>query len=252
MLALAAACQGPAPICRHDVLLTEPSAASHTATDWSTSDTMFHGESVDHWITSLRDGSEPQRHRAAVALGLIWLGCKGFGVSGWTRAWTREERAAMLQAAKRGDVSPRSRALVPALIRALSDSSARVRTGAAGSLVLIGPDACTAGDALRMMLDSDDEEERAWAGRALYSVAMDTAGAIDAAVAGMKSRNPAVRRMSAYSLELMGSDASAAVPFLSDLVDDPDLSVRVQAWQALSAIRIVEPSDSERTSTTDR
>jgi HEAT repeat protein len=193
---------------------------------------------VSELLRQLSDGSDDERSFAAMAVTQVWFGLSSFGrLSGLWGAMSRDIRVEEIRTARAGKVSARARALVPALVEAMADPCAAVRKNAARSLMMIGPQACSAQPVLRQHLQDEDEWVRAWSARAIYFVSMDIAGAIDASTGLMRSRSADVRTMAAYNMDLMGTDASASEPFLVELTTDSSASVQGQARQALLSVR---------------
>jgi len=186
-------------------------------------------------IAVLRNGDDGEREHAALILGEV---C--FGASLWGTRWltpNKDDRARMRKAVQQGLTGTRPRVLLPVLIEALDDEDPKVRRHIASVLMHIGPVAIDACPRLRKTLKDGDPEVRAWAARALYFIADDVLDATDASVALLEHSDPEIRSMAAYNICLMGRDGYEAMPFLEKRLSDQDEGVRLQAKQALDAIR---------------
>ena len=150
-------------------------------------------------------------------------------------------RRALLRRTKAGSTSQRARVLVPALVDALTDTSADVMRASMETLALIGPEGCAAESALRVCARDLDERVRSRAALALWCVCCDAPAAIDISSRLMKSSDPSTRAEAVGIVSSMGVDGSAGFPFVRDLANDGDGRVRMLARQVIEAEKARSP-----------
>ena len=130
---------------------------------------------------------------------------------------------------------------VPAAIKDLTDTDARVRADAARRLVLLGVKAKTASPALVEALKDPDSVVRHRSVMALQILwSLDQPGpeleaAVPALAALLNDNNKDIRVRAAYTLAGLGPDAKAAVPALT-AINDQDELVRYAVRRALENI----------------
>lgn len=197
---------------------------------------------VNAYIQQLRDQDVTVRVTAASALGKAILGNPNFAnpsgsaavaVSALTKALRDQEATVRLSAAvalgKRSyrpttteDVEVLANLAIPELIKTLKDDKevAGVRSRAANS---IGEISWAINDRTKKSLREIFGNEE---------IINDLVGTL---ITALKNRNVQVRTSAAYALETMGSDASAAVPALVNLLKDKkqDIVVRAKAANSL-------------------
>src|SRR5262245_11249736 len=175
------------PVAALSLAVLLPAAPAHEVKE-----PKYAGKPLSGWLEQLRSGKTLDRRRAAATL------------------WAH--------------ISPEDRAAVPALIKALTDEDAQVRSQAAAALGEIGKEARPAVPALLKALN--DPAVRARAVSALGSISPERATA-PALIEAIK--NPATRAsaMTVLALGRFGPAAKAAVPALIDAVKDKDRGSRL-------------------------
>lgn len=123
--------------------------------------------------------------------------------------------------------APLSDAQVQQLIDQLGDDSFDIREKASKRLVELGKPAVAA--LRRAAADSKDPEIRLRAQKALTEIESSPRYLMD----DLKDKSPSVRAKAAEGLGRLGPVAKAAIPMLTDLMKDPDESVREAALVAL-------------------
>jgi HEAT repeat protein len=130
-----------------------------------------------------------------------------------------------------GGIGSETKATVPALIEALEDKSAYVRSDAASALVQFG---LVAVHALLEVLKDEDVEARRQAASALVQFGLV---AVPALIEALKDKDVVARRQAAYALGRIGPEAKAAVPALKSMRLNDSLNfVRQSADSALKKI----------------
>ncbi|MEW6777848.1 MAG: HEAT repeat domain-containing protein [Bdellovibrionota bacterium] len=119
----------------------------------------------------------------------------------------------------------------PALVKALSDSSPKVRSMAA---LALGKIQSPEGPAALVLLLKDQDRMARWAA----SVALGKSGAagVPELSRALWDKDPLVRLGALQALSFMGKDAVAAVPSLAQKLSDEDPSVRAAACGALASV----------------
>jgi HEAT repeat protein len=208
-------------------------------------------------VRALRGPKADARIGAMSAMGLLL----DAGGAGQFKGGGHDPDAVIAVAARLG---PASRQLVPALVENLKHADPKVREAAVTLLWDLGRFAVAAVPALIAALDDPAEEVRALVPRALLSVGPDSdtvvpallrsasAGALEirfrrwgryeesnapgdpaALAAGLKDKNPAVRRVAAFCLWEIGPRAEPVLPAVRAALKDPDEEVRLIAAGAL-------------------
>lgn len=191
-------------------------------------------ERVAAVIGNLFLAGDGEREDAAITLGEV---CFGFEFMAVRHCWPdAEELAVMREAVRRGWTGSRQAKLVPLLIRALDDSSPRVREAVVYSLLHIGPVAVEACPRLRKALFDDDHEVRGWSARALYTISADVPVTLRANLELLNDADPRVRILAANNVLLMGDDGHAAIPILRALTDDPVEDVQSYVRSVLDSL----------------
>jgi HEAT repeat protein len=124
---------------------------------------------------------------------------------------------------------------VPALILALKDPEARVRSAAASALWGLGPKARNAVPTLAEALADNDEGVRLGVVMALESVGRDAAAAVPALSRAVRDRDGNVRLWAAKALGKIGPPARAALPALTEAARYD--STRAAAEDAIRAFK---------------
>ena len=127
-------------------------------------------------------------------------------------------------------------AAVPALIEALKDDDADVRSSAADVLGNIGAEAKAAVPALIEALKDDDADVRSSTAYALGNIGAEAKAAVPALVEALEDDDADVRSGAAYALGNIGAEAKAAVPALVEALKDDDADVRSSTAYALGKI----------------
>ena len=132
-----------------------------------------------------------------------------------------------------GEIGPPA---VPALIRALNDTSVNVRGGAARALGQIGTAAKVAVPDLIRALRDVNTNARKSAAIALGHIGRAAEEAVPALIQALTDKDHPVRRYAAWALGRIGLAAKAAVPDLSQALKDENTKVRQTAVTALGQI----------------
>jgi HEAT repeat protein len=141
-----------------------------------------------------------------------------------------------------GAIGPAASAAVPAAVTALSDSDAQVQQAAAYALGKIGPSAAQdAGPALKRLTGSNDELIKLAAVWALLQMGPTNEEMVRTALplltAALSSTREFVRVEAAMSLGKLGKAATSALPALEKAQQDPQVSVRTAASEAIAKIK---------------
>src|SRR5258707_13524566 len=111
--------------------------------------------------------------------------------------------------------------------QALQDPDAQTRREAAGALAALKAKAAV--PELITALKDKDDEIRAKAAEALWSIGSNSKDAIPALTAALKDKSAAVRLSAAGALGEMAPEAQTAIPALRDILKDKDAYVRAQS-----------------------
>lgn len=125
---------------------------------------------------------------------------------------------------------------VPALITALQDSDAQVRSSAAITLGKIGAVASEAIPALMRLADDKDATVGSQAFQAIAKI--DKKAFVPLLVKGLNSDKSWQRYSAAHALRAMGKNAAPAVPALIQKLEDEDVWLRVNVATALGRIGV--------------
>jgi len=125
---------------------------------------------------------------------------------------------------------------VPALLKAITNSDARVRGTAANALGLLASEPDVVVPSLLHALKDSSPEVRAMAARSFGGYKMEAATILPPLIQILDDSNPRVRQSTVWMLGRFRSLASNAVPKLSVLLNDPDDKVRNEATNALKLI----------------
>jgi len=140
----------------------------------------------------------------------------------------REAPAALGWLGRQGE----KRAL-PALLRALNDSDAKVRAASASALAVLGDSGAI--DGLAAALDDGEKSVREEVVRVLGDIG--GASAIEPLTKALRDRETIVRRRAATEMGRLADEASGAVEALERLLKDENMEVRLAAARALRKIR---------------
>jgi HEAT repeat protein/peroxiredoxin len=133
-------------------------------------------------------------------------------------------------------LSPRSRAVIPTLVKSLKDEDAEVRAGAAAALLWMVSQAEEAIPALAAALQDQDGRVRRLAVTALGHFGARARAAVPALVKALEDEVAAVRAGAARALTSIGPQARAASPALIKALKDRDVAVRVATISALERV----------------
>jgi HEAT repeat protein len=134
-------------------------------------------------------------------------------------------------AAALGTCGPTARDAIAALERALGDARPEVRRAAYEALGRIGREAVAV--LARAAVGRQDTRDRAWAARALGETGQ---GAVPALSRALSDRAAGVRCEAAWSLARIGPPAKDALDALKAAAQDPDVTARVAAEEAVKRI----------------
>jgi HEAT repeat protein len=135
-----------------------------------------------------------------------------------------------------GDLRPKEKMVIAALIKAAKDDSAEVRGAALGALGKIGPAAGDAVQVLAAALADSNEHVRERAVVALESIGPAAVDTVPALAAALKDRGTDVGIHAALALGNIGPAAAAAVPALAVALEDPREDIAGRAAVALGKI----------------
>jgi HEAT repeat protein len=195
-------------------------------------DSFFHGRPTTYWNKALRDPN-PSVHQETLST-LKTGGPAALPVlvelvrqpnSDWTVTEVRCTAADLL-----GGMGPSAREAAPALVEALRDPDAHVRSVAVTALGEIGADASEAVPALVALLKTEDCLKAVLALKAFGSEAM---AANPALVELLKDKDPTIRWNVADTLAKIKVDAPTTVPALVEALRDDDAKVREHSAEAL-------------------
>ena len=209
---------------------------------------MYKGKSVDEWIELLKTGKNEDRPEALMGI-----------------------NAHFRKRAFAGKPDPRSKVIIPELVRILQDQQEvpRMRSLALTAVDAIGPDASEAVPTLVGMLPKNPgiirilksigpaaqaavpalvkifESNNGWsldAAEALWQI-NQYPQAIPMMYATLQSEDVRTRRQAAIAIEKLGVDAKAAAPGLVTALSDKDPTVRIFAahalWQVSRDVRAI-------------
>jgi HEAT repeat protein len=135
-----------------------------------------------------------------------------------------------------GDMGPKAKEAVPALIKTFGDPE--LRTYAFRALGAIGREAKETVPALIKTLAGPDANVRQGAARALGQIGPKAKDAVPELIRLLGDPDAGVRRGAATALGQIGPESKLAIPELERLAEkDPDESVRQNAHDALEKIR---------------
>jgi HEAT repeat protein len=127
-------------------------------------------------------------------------------------------------------------------IEQLQSQDPLVRRLSSHALSMIGPDGKSKSiPALLTALDDPESFVRVWVAAALARVDPHSQQALKTLIAGLRDEHSFVRSLAAWHLSRNGPDmpeASTALPFLQDLLNDEDPSVRAEAELAWKVLQI--------------
>ncbi len=135
-----------------------------------------------------------------------------------------------------GEIGKPAHALVPRIIKQLSDEAEAPRAAAAACLGRFGPDAKAATAELAKGLDDKSPWVRSQAAGALHRIGVRDERIVPAIAGGLKADRPWVRADAAELLIQLGPAAKAATGELEKLLADPDNYPRMMAAAALHAV----------------
>jgi HEAT repeat protein len=149
----------------------------------------------------------------------------------------RDAQARARAASDLGEIGARE--AVPALIHGLDDSAAAVRREAAYALGRIGAEAKDALPALeKLLLDQRDDHARIACAEALWSIAQRTAGIPFLCTLVVRTGGDISLRVRAMrALGKMGVRARAALPYLVEAMDEPNVQLRRALAETLLKIQ---------------
>lgn len=138
-----------------------------------------------------------------------------------------------------GDLGPWAAPGVPALVEALDDKSGLSKTSVIEALGMIGPPAAMAVPKLCDLLRHDEDEYvRSYAAEALGNICDPRA--VPVLIAAIEDNDAEVRWEAIYALELLGPQATEALPALVRLIKNGD----EYAWAAATAIGAIDSQGS--------
>lgn len=178
-----------------------------------------------------------------LAFALVFVGCgkpeavyQGKPTSFWVRQLRGADAAARREAVQAlGAIGVES---VPALVAALNDASADIRTAAADALGRVGPEAKAALPALTATLKDPEKAVRQHAAFALGVVDPEDAAVLPALVELLKDSDLEVRRHAALSLGRLGPSARPALEVLMEASKDADSRFRQLIQNAIRKINM--------------
>jgi HEAT repeat protein len=143
-------------------------------------------------------------------------------------------------AVRLGEFGPAAGAAVPALEKALSDSDWDVRRDAPEALAKIAGKAAVPalGKALAAAEETDTNENeyvRRAIVEALGTIGDDPASVVPVLIKALADKRPVVRLIAVRTLASFGATAEAALPRVTELLQDPDGSVREEAADRLDS-----------------
>jgi HEAT repeat protein len=182
---------------------------------------VYQGKTVKGWVVQLTTPEPNAREQAAAAIKALGSNA----VPGLVRLLeTRDSFFRKRVWAFASQLPVRVRQVVLPRIR--PPDAALIRSSAARSLGLLGPDAETAIPALSKSLRSGDAHAQWDAAGALGGIGKS---AMPDLIAALGDRDPNVRRAGAYGLGEAGSHATEAAPALLVALEDPSAEVQVAA-----------------------
>lgn len=222
-------------------------------------------EKVKGLIAQLQDVDAAKREQAADELGRLGPQAKAAVPTVARQLEDRNQRVRISAATALSRFGAEAKSVVPQLIEALKDCDAFVAPAAASALGHIGPEAKAAVPALVLALKSEEPATRSCSAFALGRIGPDAKAAVPAleealkdtdtsvgysaaeALANLSAVSPLIealkngtsreRHFAAFGLGCIGPGAKAAVPALTDALNDKDESVRYAAVVALKKIR---------------
>ncbi len=125
---------------------------------------------------------------------------------------------------------------VSALLHALADTSAAVRTQAARALSRLGPPAAEVTPGLIALLNDADETVRCQAAESLGKVGGREEATVNALIELLQDANPSAKASAARALGALRQAAAPAVSALVPLLQDREESVRTAAAEAIAQV----------------
>lgn len=133
-----------------------------------------------------------------------------------------------------GDIGPRAKATVPALIKSVERRGLSIN--GVWALGRIGPEASASVPLLKTIVKRDTGRELVYAAEALWRIEPDNSISVPALIKGLGDSNPQARAEAAEAVGLIGEPAKAAVSILTEALGDSDQRVRLNAARALVRI----------------
>ena len=199
----------------------------------------FLGRGAQEWVAQLRDSPDGSERFAAVSA-LTSLGPQHDGVSEALIAALADESALVRTGASRalGGFGAR---VAPVLLEAMArDSRVEIRAGVAPILGNYVGDHDAVTPALAEALRNDaDPGVRTAAARGLSVAGVEAAGAVPALIDALRDQTPDVRQWSALALGRIGPEARAAVEALTEVEADENEN-RMVANAARTALRQIQ------------
>ena len=198
----------------------------------------FRGRGAQEWVAQLRDSPEDSERFAAVAA-LTSIGPQSDGVSEALIAALADESALVRTGASRALGGFGARVTL-ALLEALADDQGEeIRAGVAPILGSYVGDHDAVTPALAEALRNDqDAGVRTAAARGLSVAGVEAPGAVSALIDALQDEAPDVRQWSAIALGRIGPEARAAVGALTEVENDEN---RMVANAARTALRQIQP-----------
>jgi HEAT repeat protein len=200
-------------------------------------ESFYRGRPTSYWRKALQS-SDPVVHEQTLAalkeggadsVPVLTELLAGGESGDWEGAEVRWTAAELL-----GEIGAPARAGVPALVTALRDPDAHVRTVAAASLGAIGPAA--AGEAIPALSERLHGDDRLAAIKALCGFGAEAKPVVPALIELLRDPSEEVRWNAALTLGKIGPGAQAAVPALIAALKDTDANVREHAAESLGQI----------------
>jgi hypothetical protein len=190
---------------------------------------------INAWITYVKDRAVDVEKRVAAIDGLGKAGPKAqAAVPALLEALADPDAMVRSAAAfSLGFIHSDAPAVVPALTRALADTDKFVRSAAANGLEFFGPQARDAVPELTRALDDAFAPTRSAAARALTMVGPDAKRAAAKLIGLLADADKYTRSAAALALGAVGAAADEAVPALARVVGDEYVGVRRSAALAL-------------------
>jgi HEAT repeat protein len=222
---------------------TTPPAAGSSSTDASSASASssgggeFMGQPATHWIQQLDGGEDAaERTRAVSALASI-----GPGVDGVTEALVGAlaDDEALVKTGANRTLTRFGPAVAPVLVDTLDNhANAAVRAGVAPVLGNWAADADVNAALCRALLEDEDAAVRTAAARGLTVAGADAVAAVGALTEALEEdESTDVRQFAALALGRIGPAAAEAIPTLEAAEQDPDRTVANAARSALRQIR---------------